>query len=917
MPPVTGPNTKTGSLAIGCLVFLLFLLVAPQAAAAPDDYQYQMPMAAAPRFASEAIATQSDRRSAVITAMACGSELHFIAHVREPSSGEDIAAEILGKLAWVHRSIQSATNAESFPPICEFTIAASHWELCKLFDEDCESEDLPTRVAAETDFIIDPAWTQLSHWSDPNTFAPDVTAVRNRILTFLPPECGSVDANGVQGFSIVATAASATIPPVAQRPAPVRLTFKLSRTCLIAEANVALLQMERGELQLGTDGLPCHYTGVTKGDWDSTLKVLMRAAELDRRQPLLSDAARKHLNDSLLDIDGGPAQERYHLWECGNEERSVGDPQTRSDDHDGFDSMLDDLWDSKWDLLSIFLFLLLLFLALFFVALALWTLLGGAGAAILAGALAAAALGGAALLITLPETENHLWMINSTKYLNNQYIMANGGTGYSSDQTDLREWILKEMQTIAKKDFIEYNSRPYARYSLVSIANLADFAQDIDIRTGARVILESSIAKYAVTSSEGRRIAPYRRKREDLHRIDGGAPRDGKPKGPPASPNGLFDLIQGSDHLHAIGLYYFGSSLNLLAFNGNPYAATTAGYPAHAIYYATSDYTPDETTYSLAIERASAPLVHQRLHHYGYEIVSSGASFTITAGGHTTGMAKNVIVDFIDKWYPKARDDLGAAVPTTLMLAGPPDVPAGITKVEMPIPRPAQTRRSTLDAFLRFDGVRPEDDDKYPSYDRNLCVWDGFACGVNIVIPSDLKRCMKWHHDAWYFIRSDFECDAYAQGPPFYIALFYKSGPAIDVDGWGKVDSEAFLEIVDGTEMDFEEFKRRVLARNRGPGSPMHLHPTQGCNGAYVSARGSPGQRIEFSCERVEKVDGIEQPEPDDWGHAGSPAGALGVAPIQSSGNGKSEITSVAAKRKVILSFERWDDPRFDTATLP
>jgi hypothetical protein len=124
-----------------------------------------------------------------------------------------------------------------------------------------------------------------------------------------------------------------------------------------------------------------------------------------------------------------------------------------------------------------------------------------------------------------------------------------------------------------------------------------------------------------------------------------------------------------------------------------------------------------------------------------------------------------------------------------------------------------------------------------------------------------------------------------------------------------------FFEIVDASEMSFEEFKRRVALRNPGPGDPMHL--SGNCGGAYVSARGPQGQRIEFSCERVTKVDTVEQPDPDEWGHAGSPPGALGVAPIQSSGNGKVEITSQIARRKVTLNFEHRDDPRFDTEVLP
>jgi hypothetical protein len=147
------------------------------------------------------------------------------------------------------------------------------------------------------------------------------------------------------------------------------------------------------------------------------------------------------------------------------------------------------------------------------------------------------------------------------------------------------------------------------------------------------------------------------------------------------------------------------------------------------------------------------------------------------------------------------------------------------------------------------------------------------------------------------------------------MVLYYKKGTAIDKSGWGSVDSFGFFEVVDGAEMSFDEFTKRVLERNPGPGDPMHL--SGDCGGAYVSARGSPGQRIEFSCERVTKVDSFEQPEPEDWGHAGAPAGALGIAPIQSSGNGNVEITSRAAKRKIVLNFERRDDPRFDTVSLP
>jgi hypothetical protein len=136
-----------------------------------------------------------------------------------------------------------------------------------------------------------------------------------------------------------------------------------------------------------------------------------------------------------------------------------------------------------------------------------------------------------------------------------------------------------------------------------------------------------------------------------------------------------------------------------------------------------------------------------------------------------------------------------------------------------------------------------------------------------------------------------------------------------DLDDFGPVYSIGFVEIVDGDEMTFDDFKTRVAARNPGPGAPMS---TSGdCSGTYVSARGASGQRIEFDCERVTKVDGTEQPDKDDWGHAGAPPGALGYAPMQSSGSGKVEITSQIGKRKATLDFEQWDNPMFLITTLP
>jgi len=900
---MTGSKTAHWRSAIRIGMLLLGALLALPASSSVDKNQYQVPMARAPDSVADAIASLPQRRDTVLAAVACGAELNFISMFRESSNGEDMGTAILGKLAWLQRSPRDPAVSSIDTP-CEFTIVGRNTSLCGLFDDNCNSDDHTVSGAAATAFLKNLAWTRIVEGP-----ALDTTLLRGRMLSFLPPACAITNADGIARFGLTAAirAPEPGDPPGA--PPTLRLTFRINSVCLNAEVDAALMKISRGDKQLGSSGAPCNYVNVTKGDWDATLKGLMRIAELDRRLPVLGTDARKYLNDTLIDIDGGPAQEGYHLWECGNEEQSTGDPATRSDDRDGVDSMLDDIWDSGWSWLAFLAVLLLIILLIAALAIA--------GATLLAAAMTAAVvIGAASLLLTIPETENHLWMINSTTYLNNQYLIASGETGYLDDQNDLREWILKHLQTTAQNDFLEYNSRPYQRYSLSAIMNLADFANDPDVRIGARLVLEQAIAKYAVTSNEGRRIAPFRRKREDLPHVDG-VPRDGSALTNPDPPhNGLFDLTSGADHMHAIGLYYFGQSLNLRAFDGTPYAATVSGYAPDALYYATSAYRPDDVTFSLAIDRSAAPLVHQRLHHYGYEIASSGASFSITAGGLTTGLAQNVTVDAVDKILkPGSVDAAGAAVPTTIMLKGPPDIPPTLAAKE--VIRADTTRRSTLDRFLRFEGERPPAVEEWPTYDKNLCVWDGFACGVNMMIPDDLKACMApGAHAGWYFVRSNAEnCAAYKDGPVFWMALYYKQRLGVDVSGFGDVYSNGFVEVVDQAEMSFDEFKTRVESRNPGAGEPMQID--DGCHGSYVSARGAQGQHLEFSCERIKKVDGIKQPAPDDWPHAGTPPQALGVAPIQSSGSGKIEITSLAIKRKMVLDFERWDDPVFNIVVLP
>src|SRR5262249_40265161 len=84
----------------------------------------------------------------------------------------------------------------------------------------------------------------------------------------------------------------------------------------------------------------------------------------------------------------------------------------------------------------------------------------------------------------IEETEDHLFMQNSSKYIKNKLMLAElrqsgdhkGFDKVADENEDVREWLLKRMHRVVKGDFVEYNARPYSRLSHQAILNLLDFA---------------------------------------------------------------------------------------------------------------------------------------------------------------------------------------------------------------------------------------------------------------------------------------------------------------------------------------------------------------------------------------------------------------------------------------------------------
>jgi hypothetical protein len=95
-----------------------------------------------------------------------------------------------------------------------------------------------------------------------------------------------------------------------------------------------------------------------------------------------------------------------------------------------------------------------------------------------------------------PESENHLLLIESSRYLINQLLFRETpDTKHDNKNNGLADWLLGYLQRIARFDFHEYNARPYQRYSLNALLNLNEFAEDPRIRTAAAILLDYTTVK--------------------------------------------------------------------------------------------------------------------------------------------------------------------------------------------------------------------------------------------------------------------------------------------------------------------------------------------------------------------------------------------------------------------------------------
>ena len=422
--------------------------------------------------------------------------------------------------------------------------------------------------------------------------------------------------------------------------------------------------------------------------------------------------------------------------------------------------------------------------------------------------------------VDIGETENHILMITTARYLTNQLLhqrdpnpdydnLRNGGNGHPS----CTALVLTLLRRIINGDFSEYNAKSYQSESRWALLNLCSYAYDHEIRLGARMVLDYVSAHMAVSSSDLRRLLPFRRRNEgpnSAHTAQG------------FMSVGIRDWQDGSDPM-------------------SPYFAMQSGnLRAYAPTVKPDSFTINDSGGDLSIEVLSEyrlpPLIHelfvrdehrrffQRLHRTprsevggnrncdNMEIFAGSQSYLITAGGAPAQWAIDPGIAAIINGEKMAQQ-LGVAVTTSFM----PTARLGINALDL-IQFGEFSKQFRHQTHWKIAGQSIKGTNSVSMKGlANYGVAPDFCCGHQVWLPGWISAKVSFDRDGNPVeprTKSGFCFVDMAVSDPvqrgrragFYLSLYQQSPGGL-----------ALLEAHDTwrtPELSFDEFRQGVLHRN-------------------------------------------------------------------------------------------------------
>ena len=325
--------------------------------------------------------------------------------------------------------------------------------------------------------------------------------------------------------------------------------------------------------------------------------------------------------------------------------------------------------------------------------------------------------------VDIGETENHIMMIVTARYLTNQLLFQRTGgiehdnrRNQSDDSPSCFSLLMTLLRQMVRGDFSEYNAKNYQSETRWALVNLCTYAYDHEIRLGARLVLDYRAAHLAVSSNDLRRMVPFRRRWNDTNMAytDEGFMKVGllsQNGGDPMSP---YLAMQAGN----IRIYEYSS----------PSGISDVNYATDMMPEVLSDYRIPPIVQDLFVNDLHRRF-YQRLHrtvrdevHGGrnadnMEIYAGSPSYLISAGGAPAPYAIDPGPATI--FSPSSQDQqLGAAVTTSFI--------------------PTGTNLTNALDLIQF-GAASRLSDHTPDFVENYGVAPDFACGHQIYLPSWLN----------------------------------------------------------------------------------------------------------------------------------------------------------------------------------
>ena len=211
--------------------------------------------------------------------------------------------------------------------------------------------------------------------------------------------------------------------------------------------------------------------------------------------------------------------------------------------------------------------------------------------------------------LPIEDTENHILMAESSRYLKNQWLRKHGNLSpeFDNENNGVEEGLKNYLKEILTNGVYEFNADPYLGYTYASLLNLDAFATG-DVKEYATKILDLINWQYALTSYKFKHSPPFRRRFKNA-----------------------FDKSIVSDY-HSVMLMvwagFYNDSLKLDITHGKH----------HALWAAMLPYRPSDKVMEWTLEKPN-PYFVKMGHGYNScpEIVSGDKSYLLSAGGANQG----------------------------------------------------------------------------------------------------------------------------------------------------------------------------------------------------------------------------------------------------------------------------------------